>query len=339
MAATRATGRDDCCRRVSRLGREPNSDQHRAGEAPGRQRRTSPGRRPLSLVAAMHSISSRVSNVSAFLSSCLMGLVLAVAVTSALYQMYQTPPTGELAVTNIKVCVDHSLTECYLLLTLVLYRLPGKGRYSRKYGTRQQQDFAFVNLNLTAGVSSVIPPGLHRPTRDLALPLSAYHFTPPLFTSSSLPPPGHAAPSPGVSHFRGPTYQTALPLPPFTHVAPHRTPSQFESVTCGVQLCPRVRSTSTQSNVAARSISARVLASSTDTASQGRIPPRTSTQMAQQNQCSNDDDGHATIWSYSVCRARVLPSRELVLIGPWASRACLCARPRVDHRGSPRRST
>ncbi|EPS94225.1 signal peptidase [Fomitopsis schrenkii] len=97
----------------------------------------------------MHTISSRVSNVSAFLSSCIMGLVLAVAVTSALYQMYQTPPAGELAVTNLKV-------------------LPGKGRYSRKYGTRQQE-FAFVNLNLTADLS----PLFHWNTKQLFLYVSA----------------------------------------------------------------------------------------------------------------------------------------------------------------------
>ena len=45
-------------------------------------------------------------------------------------------------------------------------RLPGKGRYSRKHGSRQQE-FAFVNLNLTAGASSVLPPRHHLPpTRD-----------------------------------------------------------------------------------------------------------------------------------------------------------------------------
>ncbi|KZT63685.1 signal peptidase 22 kDa subunit [Daedalea quercina L-15889] len=97
----------------------------------------------------MHTIYSRVNNVSAFLSSCLMGLVLAVALTSALYQTYQSPPVGELVVNSVKV-------------------LPGKGRYMRKYGSRQQ-DFAFVNFNLTADLS----PLFHWNTKQLFLYVSA----------------------------------------------------------------------------------------------------------------------------------------------------------------------
>ena len=136
----------------------------------------------------MHTIYSRVNNVSAFLSSCLMGLVLAVAVSSALYQMYQTPPAGELAVTNMKVWVVSQNAMSSFSLPYLRRRLPGKGRYSRKHGTRQQE-FAFVNLNLTAGASSVIPPRHHHPTREIPFPLSAH----PLPPSSCLAPrQGHA---------------------------------------------------------------------------------------------------------------------------------------------------
>ncbi|KAH9829121.1 signal peptidase 22 kDa subunit [Rhodofomes roseus] len=98
----------------------------------------------------MHTIFSRVNNVSAFLSSCLMSLVLAVAIASALYHTYQTPPAAGVVVNSIKV-------------------LPGKGRYLRKYRSRQQQEFAFVNFNLTADLS----PLFHWNTKQLFLYVSA----------------------------------------------------------------------------------------------------------------------------------------------------------------------
>ncbi|EJF65231.1 signal peptidase 22 kDa subunit [Dichomitus squalens] len=73
----------------------------------------------------MHSIYSRINNVSAMLSTCLMVLLGAISLSSFLFT--STPPPGTLAVTNVKV-------------------FPGNARrYANKY-----QDFAFVNFNLTA---------------------------------------------------------------------------------------------------------------------------------------------------------------------------------------------
>nr|VWP02495.1 D-xylose-proton symporter [Ganoderma boninense] len=77
----------------------------------------------------MHTIYSRINNVSAMLSTCLMVLLGAISLSSFLFTT--TPPPGHLSVTNIKV-------------------FPGNARrYSNK-----NQDFTFVNFNLTAGCIS-----------------------------------------------------------------------------------------------------------------------------------------------------------------------------------------
>ena len=170
----------------------------------------------------MHTIYSRVNNVSAFLSSCLMGLVLAVAVSSALYQMYQTPPVGELAVTNMKVWVVSQNAMSSFSLPYLRRRLPGKGRYSRKHGTRQQE-FAFVNLNLTAGASSVIPPRHHHPTREFPFP-PICTSTPSVILSGT-PPRSCASftrlPSPDKRdpHTKHRSSYSLLPIP--RHIARH----------------------------------------------------------------------------------------------------------------------
>jgi signal peptidase complex subunit 3 len=53
----------------------------------------------------MHSIYSRINNASAFLSSCLMALLAAVALSS--YVLPSTPGTSQVAVGTIKVYVLH----------------------------------------------------------------------------------------------------------------------------------------------------------------------------------------------------------------------------------------
>ncbi|KAM5533719.1 hypothetical protein V8D89_012592 [Ganoderma adspersum] len=76
----------------------------------------------------MHTIYSRVNNVSAMLSTCLMVLLGAISLSSFLFA--PTPPPGHLSVTNIKV-------------------FPGN---ARRYANKNQ-DFTFVNFNLTADLT------------------------------------------------------------------------------------------------------------------------------------------------------------------------------------------
>ncbi|KAF9260344.1 signal peptidase 22 kDa subunit [Marasmius fiardii PR-910] len=75
----------------------------------------------------MHSIFSRINNVSAFLSSCMMGLLLAISISSFLFT---ADPKGDLAIASVKV-------------------YPSKApRYPRR-----KQELAFVNFNITADLT------------------------------------------------------------------------------------------------------------------------------------------------------------------------------------------
>jgi hypothetical protein len=51
----------------------------------------------------MHSIFSRINNVSAFLSSCMMALLAAIAISSF---VFTANPHGDLAIDSIKVLVQ-----------------------------------------------------------------------------------------------------------------------------------------------------------------------------------------------------------------------------------------
>jgi len=62
----------------------------------------------------MHNILSRINNVSTFLSSCMMTLLVAIAISSFLLT---ADPKGELAISSVKVCVafftiEQSLNLC-----------------------------------------------------------------------------------------------------------------------------------------------------------------------------------------------------------------------------------
>ncbi|KAJ8075842.1 Signal peptidase complex subunit [Marasmius tenuissimus] len=75
----------------------------------------------------MHSIFTRINNVSALLSSCMMGLLAAIALSSLLLA---ADPKGDLSIASVKV-------------------FPSKTpRYPRR-----KQELAFVNFNVTADLS------------------------------------------------------------------------------------------------------------------------------------------------------------------------------------------
>jgi len=74
----------------------------------------------------MHSIYSRINNVTATLSTCLMVLLAAIACSSFLFT---AEPIGSLNITSVKV-------------------YPGQTRRSER-----RQDFAFVNFNVTADLT------------------------------------------------------------------------------------------------------------------------------------------------------------------------------------------
>ncbi|KAL0579720.1 Signal peptidase complex subunit [Marasmius crinis-equi] len=75
----------------------------------------------------MHSIFTRINNVSALLSSCMMGLLAAIALSSLLFT---ADPKGELAIRSVRV-------------------YPSKTpRYPRR-----KQEMAFVNFNMTADLT------------------------------------------------------------------------------------------------------------------------------------------------------------------------------------------
>jgi len=91
----------------------------------------------------MHSIFSRINNVSAFLSSCLMALLAAIALSSLLFT---ADPKGTISVDTVKV-----------------YRAK-----SPRYNARKQE-MAFVNFNITADLT----PLFHWNTKQLFLYLEA----------------------------------------------------------------------------------------------------------------------------------------------------------------------
>jgi len=75
----------------------------------------------------MHSIVSRVNNVSAFMSSCIMALLAAITLTTFLFN---ANPQGDLTISSIKVTSSNA----------------------RRYPNRKQ-DLAFVNFNITADLT------------------------------------------------------------------------------------------------------------------------------------------------------------------------------------------
>jgi len=91
----------------------------------------------------MHTIFSRINNVSAFLSSVMMTLLAAIALSSFLFT---AQPTGELAISSVKV------------VSSTARRYPNK-----------KQDLAFVNFNVTADLT----PLFHWNTKQLFLYLEA----------------------------------------------------------------------------------------------------------------------------------------------------------------------
>ncbi|OSX65694.1 hypothetical protein POSPLADRAFT_1052365 [Postia placenta MAD-698-R-SB12] len=91
----------------------------------------------------MHTLYARVNNVTALLSSCMMVLLAAIALSSFIFT---ADPKGQLAITNVQV-------------------VPGN---ARRYGHRQQ-DFAFVNFNVSADLS----PLFNWNTKQLFLYVSA----------------------------------------------------------------------------------------------------------------------------------------------------------------------
>ncbi|TFK54562.1 signal peptidase [Heliocybe sulcata] len=91
----------------------------------------------------MHSLYARFNNFSAFLSSCLMGVLAAVALSSF---MFTAAPSGELSLASIKVFPGNSR------------RLPNV-----------KQEFAFVNFNISADLT----PLFHWNTKQLFLYLQA----------------------------------------------------------------------------------------------------------------------------------------------------------------------
>ncbi|KAI0075671.1 signal peptidase subunit [Panus rudis PR-1116 ss-1] len=91
----------------------------------------------------MHTIYARINNVSALLSTCLMCLLGAIALTTYILTPH---PTGKLDVASIQV-------------------FPGNAaRYSRK-----QQEFAFLHFNISADLT----PLFHWNTKQLFLYVSA----------------------------------------------------------------------------------------------------------------------------------------------------------------------
>jgi len=75
----------------------------------------------------MHSVYSRISNISGFMSSCLMALVAAVALSSF---VFPADPKGDLLVSSVKVFIGHD----------------------RRYPHKTQQ-YAFVNFNISADLT------------------------------------------------------------------------------------------------------------------------------------------------------------------------------------------
>ncbi|KAI0745654.1 signal peptidase subunit [Earliella scabrosa] len=91
----------------------------------------------------MHTVYSRINNVSAMLSTCIMALLAAISLSSLLFT---ADPKGEVKVTSIQV-------------------FPGN---ARRYANKDQ-DFTFVNFNLTADLT----PLFNWNTKQLFLYVSA----------------------------------------------------------------------------------------------------------------------------------------------------------------------
>ncbi|KAF4613711.1 hypothetical protein D9613_007780 [Agrocybe pediades] len=91
----------------------------------------------------MHNIFSRVNNVSAFLSSCMMTLLAAIALSSFLFT---ATPHGDLTISSIKVVASNA----------------------RRYPNKKQ-DVAFMNFNITADLT----PLFHWNTKQLFVYLQA----------------------------------------------------------------------------------------------------------------------------------------------------------------------
>jgi hypothetical protein len=110
----------------------------------------------------MHSIFSRINNVSALLSSCMMALLAAIALSSYLFN---ADSKGNLEIASVKVYVFsgyfqrfqfhkfYHLSSCldwwciHVKLRFSPFRYPTN---NRRYPSKKQE-LAFVNFNVTAG--------------------------------------------------------------------------------------------------------------------------------------------------------------------------------------------
>ena len=94
-------------------------------------------------ISSMHNILSRINNVSTFLSSCMMTLLVAIAISSFLLT---ANPKGELAISSVKVCV----LFLQLLKSSRWIPVPSVSSHARRYPNRKQ-DLAVIHFNVTAG--------------------------------------------------------------------------------------------------------------------------------------------------------------------------------------------
>jgi hypothetical protein len=96
----------------------------------------------------MHSVYARISNVSAFMSSCLMTLLAAVALSSFIFT---ADPKGDLLVSSVKVSV--ALPSCAVSWTLLRSYFLMNDRNVLAMSILRVFDFAhLVKVSLTAAV-------------------------------------------------------------------------------------------------------------------------------------------------------------------------------------------
>ena len=94
----------------------------------------------------MHSILTRLNNGSAFMSSCVMTLLVAIALTTFLFN-----PTleGDLTISSINVFV--SVPNPDTMEYFIYKKFYSVSSKARRYPYRKQ-DLTFVNFNITAGM-------------------------------------------------------------------------------------------------------------------------------------------------------------------------------------------
>ena len=67
----------------------------------------------ISQQSAMHNVLTRINNLSALLSSCLMGLVAVIALSSVLLEANMAPPKGSVSILAIKSSVSSPYSRLY----------------------------------------------------------------------------------------------------------------------------------------------------------------------------------------------------------------------------------